>query len=55
MNGKSIMEIAVEIDESKLRELESFLQLNWIGYYIEPPRKIPYSSLEQVECDCEGK
>jgi hypothetical protein len=53
MKGKSIIEIAFDIDEFHMLLLEDFLKKHNIAYYIEPANN--FVSLEDVECQCEGK
>ena len=49
----SIIEIGVEVTAAQLKGIETFLRLRKIPFYVEPPNR--FISLEDLECDCEGK
>ncbi len=48
-----IIEIAFDLDHNSLYNLEMFLLNGKYKFYIEPPNR--FVSLEDVECQCEGK
>jgi len=50
-----VIEIGVDVSEGQLKGLQHFLRSRKIAFYIEPPRRTPYYSLEELEADCEGK
>jgi hypothetical protein len=55
MDAKSIIEIGVEVTPKQLKGIEGFLRIRRIPYYTEPQPKVPWASLEDLECRCEGK
>ncbi len=49
----AIIEIGLDIDERQMQELEIFLRACGMPYYVEPGNR--FNSLEDLECQCEGK
>lgn len=48
-----IREIGIETKD--LQRVEWLLRSSAIPYYVEPPSDNNYESLEDLECQCEGK
>lgn len=61
MANPHIIEIGFSVESQEAFDfLESILDLLAGGsynlsYYIEPQPKVPWNSLEDLECQCEGK
>jgi hypothetical protein len=49
-----ILEIGLDIDSiEQVEELENWLRKRGIPFYVEPANR--FNSLEDLECQCEGK
>jgi len=52
-DDKIIVELGLEVTSAQLNAVTTFLRSRQIPFYQEPPR--PWASLEDLECQCEGK